>query len=230
MASVFTARNRLCKLARHILPPECAFFASYADGHWAVYICAMPLTPDRTALVPALPNHAGLANVPGLRKLWLLEARYVLGLTDPRTVPLGTTSGWQLPPNGLQLAEDVAVVSLAFPSGRGDYDQKQSSTAQGDEYQQQLTLAVPKDHPQTAQAMRLMTGRRWVAVYQDANGLCRVVGTPRQPLRFQVQMKPNGYALTWTCRTPQPAPHLLDADLFSQVADFSYGFTYDFFS
>lgn len=184
----------------------------------------------RTVAIPALPPIAGQANVPGLRKLWLIEARYVLGLTDPRRVPGGAAPGWLLPPGGLQLAEGTPIVSFAFPSGRGDYDQKQTSTVQGDEYQHQLTLSVPKDHPVTAQAFRLMTGRRWVAVYQDANGLVRVVGTPRQPLRFQVGMRPTGYTLTWVCRTPQPAPHLLDADLFSMAADFTYGFSYEFFS
>ena len=183
---------------------------------------------DRTPAIPALPNQGGLANVPGLRRLWLIETRHVLALTDPRTVPLGTTFGWMLPANGLQLAENALVVALAFPAGRGDYEQKQAETVHGPEYQHLISLAVPKDDPIRANMFRLMTGRRWIGVYQDANGLRRVVGTIRQPLRFSVQMRTTGYALAWVSRTAGPAPLINDPNLFDERAEFSYAFTYEF--
>ena len=187
---------------------------------------------DRINLIPPLPNMGGQANVPGLRRLWLIEARHVLGLVDPRTVAGAITSTWLLTPDGLQLSEDAVVQELKFPANRGDYEQKPLTTVQGIAYGQSIVLAVPRDNMTTALLVQRMTGRRWVAIYEDGNGQRKLIGTPKQPLSFLAQTKtsPNGYLFSWTTETKQPAYFFNDSDIFLTEADFSFGFSYDFYS
>ncbi|GAB3767697.1 hypothetical protein GCM10028818_00960 [Spirosoma horti] len=193
------------------------------------------MTPtDRTPAIPALPNQAGQANVPGLRKLWLIETRYVRELIDPRTQS-GALAGWNLNETGVQLHEDAVIQLLKFPSDRGDYKQSSAVSVQGVVYAQSIALRVPNDHPATALIVQRMTGRKFVAIIQDANGQRKLIGTPKQPLRFLAQhaASPNGYAFSWVCETRQPAYFFTDNGLLDTLgadADFSYGFSYDFFS
>lgn len=194
-----------------------------------------PMNPvDRTTVIPALPNQAGRTNVPGLRRLWLIEARHLLGVTDPRTMPGFSLSSWTLPATGLQLAEDAAIQAFKFPADRAGHEQKASVGVAGVTYEQTLTLTIPRDHPVTALAMQRMAGRKWVAIYEDGNGERKLVGTLKQPLRFGWQLKtaPNAYQLTWTGSTKQPAYFFDDEGLFTGLAsaDFSTGFSYDFFA
>ena len=192
---------------------------------------------NRTPAIPAIPKQSGLANVPGLRRLWLVEARHVLGVEDPRTVPGYVQTNWLLTPTALQLTEDAVLISLTFRAERGDYEQKPSVGVQGVSYQQALTLAVPKDHMQTTLFVQRMSGRKWIAIYEDANGLRKVVGTNKQPLRFTATLKanPNAWAFTWLGETRQPAAVFNDDGLFvasdlDYSTEFSFGFSYDFFS
>lgn len=189
---------------------------------------------DRTSTIPALPNQGGQANVSGLRRLWLIEARHLLGLTDPRTVPGFISANWLLSPTALQLTEDARIQAFKFAADRGDYQQKASVGVQGVLFEQALTLVVPKDHMTTALVVQRMTGRKWIAIYQDANGQRKVIGTPRQPLRFTADLKasPNGYLFSWTTATRQPAYFFNDDGLLlgQTDADFSSGFSYDFYS
>jgi hypothetical protein len=192
---------------------------------------------DRTTAIPALPNQGGQANVPGLRKLLLIETRHLLGLTDPRTVPGFLQENWLLTPTGLALAEDARPQLFRFPSDQGSYEQKAIVTVQGIAYSQSLLLTVAKDHPTTALIVQRMMGRRWVGVYEDANFLQKVIGTPKQPLRFSFSQKtnPNGFVFNWSTETRQPACFLTDNGLMvasdlDLSTEFSYGFTYDFFS
>ncbi len=170
--------------------------------------------------------------MPGLRQLWLIEARHLLGLTDPRTLPTDLT-GWTLPENGLQLSEDAQVINLRFLRDRSGYSQKATNSVHGIAYAQALVLEIPRDHAQTTLFVARMTGRKWVAVYQDGNGLYKLVGTPSQPLRFSAEFKaaPNGYMCSWTTDTRWPAYHLAEQPgRWLLDAEFSYGFSYDFYS
>lgn len=189
---------------------------------------------DRTTAIPALPNQAGRTNVPGLRRLWLIEARHLLGVTDPRTMPGFAPTGWTLPPLGLLLSDEGQIQEFRFPADRGSYTQKTTNGVAGTVFEHTLTLVIPRDHPTTALIVQRMSGRRWIAIYEDANGQPKVVGTPAQPLRFGSEQKttPNAYLFSWACSTRQPAYVLDDAGLIlgQQGADFSFGFSYDFFS
>lgn len=189
---------------------------------------------DRITVIPALSNQGGQANAPGLRRLWLIEVRYLLGMTDPRRVPGCIGTAWQLPPMGLQLSDSALIQEFRFPAERGIYIHKPTKTAAGVVYDHTLTLAVPRDHPTTALIVQRMTGREWVAIYEDANSQRKVIGRPKQPLRFlsDYTTTPNAYLFSWTGSTRQPAYFLNDDGLIlgQNGADFTFGFSYDFFS
>lgn len=192
---------------------------------------------NRIPAIPAILKQGGLANVPGLRRLWLVEARHVLAVDDPRKIPGFITSNWLLTPEGLQLSEDAVLNALNFPTDWADYEQKAVVGVQGVSYQQSLTLRLPHDHIQTTLAVQRMMGRKWILIYEDANGLRKVVGTTKQPLRFLATLKttPNAWLFSWVGETRQPAPLFNDKDLFqasdlNYTTEFSYGFNYDFFS
>lgn len=192
---------------------------------------------NRVPAIPAIPKQGGLANVPGLRRLWLIEARHTLGVDDPRRTPGFAQNGWLLTPGGLALTEDAVLNSLAFPADWGSYEQKGVNTVQGVSYQQSMTLVLPRDHIITTLAVQRMMGRKWILLYEDANGLRKVVGTKKQPLRFSATLKssPNNWVFAWVGETRLPAPVFNDNGLFvasdlDYSTEFSYGFSYDFFS
>ncbi len=192
---------------------------------------------DRTTAIPALPKQGGQANVPGLRRLWLIEARHLLGVIDPRTLPGFLTSNWLLSPTGLNLGEDATLIEFRFPPDRANHEQKAANSVQGVVYNQRIVLDVPRDHPTTALAVQRMSGRKFVAICLDANGLYKVIGTAKQPLRFIADFsgKPNNYTFAWGTSTKQPAYFFNDTGLFVDSdsdfsTEFSNGFSYDFFS
>ncbi|MCX6216379.1 hypothetical protein [Spirosoma sp.] len=174
------------------------------------------MTPiDRTPDIPALPNHGGQANVPGLRRLWLIEARHVLAVVDPRTVPGILDVGWHLPSQGLNLTEDAIIYDWRFRSRQGSYEEKTTITVQGIVYGQSIKLVVPKDAPETTLACYRMGRRKWLAIYHDSNGLVRLVGTPNQPLRFDQQLTigANERVLTFTGESKLPSLYITEADV-----------------
>lgn len=179
---------------------------------------------DRTTEIPALPNQGGQANVPGLRRLWLVEARHVVNFFDPRQVPGALYAGWVLPEGGLGLSDDALIHDWRFPTKRGTYEEKTVTSVQGIQYDQSIKLVLPKDARETTFALMQMSGRKWLAIYTDGNGLIRLVGTPKQPLRFghSLTIGQNDRVLQWTCSTKLPSIYLNDADALALSAFLAY--------
>lgn len=191
------------------------------------------MTPvDRIPALPALPKLAGQANVPGLRKLWLIEARHVLGVTDPRTVP-GNLTGWTLPVGGLQLSEEAQIIALTCRAALATYTQRSVTSPQGIAYAQSISLTLPRDNAAASLFVARMVGRKWVIICEDANGLPKLVGTNDQPLRAETAFgtNPNSHNLNWSVTTRRPATVFTEFDLLSITdAEFSFGFSTDFLS
>jgi hypothetical protein len=173
--------------------------------------------------------------VAGLRRLWLIETRHLLGFIEPRTLGGFIASNWLLAPFSLQLGEDTRIVSVKFPASRGSYNQKAQVGVQGVLYDQNLTFIVPRDHPTTTLFAQRVAGRRFVAIYEDANGLRKLIGTYKQPLRFSSELRtnPSAWSFSLSCQTKQPSYAWTDDGLLDTIgldADFSFGFDYDFAS
>ena len=185
---------------------------------------------NSTNNIPALSFTSVRSNLPGVRRLWLIDRREVVTVLDPRRLAT-LTDGWLLGPGGLQLAETATVHAWQFRAGQGTYTETAQTSAQGDSYRQLLVLTLPGDVPMTTLAVQRMAGREWVGVMEDVQGQRRILGTERQPLRFSSSLTaaPNR-TLTFLADTLLPAPFLNDKDIFSTDADFSYGFSYDFYS
>lgn len=100
-----------------------------------------------------------------------------------------------------------------LPDSAG-FEEPENFTEQGDFYKPSLQLVVSKDDPDLMEAIeRLRAVRQFVAVYRDANGQVKLVGTPQHPLRFAAGLETgkrpgerNGYPLSFTGQTPRPAP------------------------
>ena len=183
---------------------------------------------DRSPDLPVLSTISQKANVPGIRRLWLVDVRQVVALTDPRTLPDGLCAGLVLPEGGLELQDDAVLYEFRFPADAGGFTQKSVVTVQGVSYHQTLTLSVPKDHPQTALAFERMAGRRWIAIYTDGNDLQKLVGTIRQPLRVtsELAVGVNRYTLSWSTETRHPAWFLAETDSLLLTAYFSTAYEF----
>lgn len=188
----------------------------------------MTYPTDRIADLPELPTISQNTNVPGIRRLWLVDVRHVASLIDPRTLPDGLGGGLILPEGGLELIDDAVLYEFRFPADAGGYTQKSVVTPHGISYSQNLTLIVPKDHPQTALAFQRMVGRRWIAIYTDGNAQQKLVGTLQQPLRFtsELAVGVNRYALSWSTETRHPAWFLAETDSLLLTAYFSTAFDF----
>lgn len=169
---------------------------------------------DRTTTIPALSKQGGQTNLPGIRRLWLIESRHVAKWVDPRQVAGATCAGWVVAENGFNLCADAVIYDWRFSASKGDYQEKVVTTVQGVQYEQAIKLSLPRANPNTALALMRMTGRKWLAIYTDGNGLVRLVGTPKQPLRFahNLLIGRNEQQLAWQCSTRLPAIYLAEAD------------------
>lgn len=190
---------------------------------------------DLTSTIPALPSVGGQANVAGLRRLWLIETRHLLGFIEPRTLGGFISSNWLLAPLSLQLGEDTRIVSVKFPASRGSYNQKAIVGVQGVLYDQSLTFIAPRDHLTTTLFAQRVAGRKFVAIYEDANGLRKLIGTYKQPLRFTSELRtnPSAWSFSLSGQTKQPSFGWTDDGLLDTIgldADFSFALDYDFAS
>ena len=188
---------------------------------------------DSISTIPALPNVGSQANVAGLRRLWLIETRHLLGFIEPRTLGGFISSNWLLAPFSLQLGEDTRIVSVKFPASRGSYNQKATVGIQCVLYDQSLTFIAPRDNYTATLFAQRVAGRKFVAIYEDANGLRKLIGTPKQPLRFTSELRtnPSAWSFSLSCQTKQPSYAWTDDNLLDTIgldADFSFGFDTDF--
>jgi hypothetical protein len=140
----------------------------------------------------------------------------------------------------VELVDPANYADLFFPEKGAAFDEPQGVDEQGDFWTPKLQLLLPKDDPTAAEALRRLrlAGRRgFLLVYQDANGFTKLVGTPEYPLRLLDDFgtgngggATNAHQLTFSGRTPQPAPFYLHHDLqpVGGRGAFSAGFSFGF--
>lgn len=144
--------------------------------------------------------------------------------------------------NGLHVGELVLTdpdnfADLWFLDGSGQYQEPDEENEQGDRLQARLSITVPRDAPDVAVAIqRYRELRYFLALYQDANGLCKLVGSREWPLRFRGALStgqrtgdPNGYTLQFAAEQPAPAAfYHTFAGSASERRVFSAGFSFGF--
>lgn len=89
----------------------------------------------------------------------------------------------------LDLLDGANYLDIVFSPDSGGYDEALQETEHGDFQKQKLELWVPRDTPEVGYWMERLTGIRCVAIYQDSNGVAKLIGSKRQPLRFSHKLE-----------------------------------------
>lgn len=156
----------------------------------------------------SLPRPSGSANVPGLVRLRLLNLFDVAHVEPPAPGSQTLSPGSVVMVAG-RYPLDVPVVGM-----EATFSEEQSETAQGVLYRQAVAVVVPKDGPLHGSLMEPLMGGLWLALCQDANGTCRLVGRMEQPLRLamRVDVGRNARTLTLATETCHPALYAAGVD------------------
>jgi len=104
----------------------------------------------------------------------------------------------------LELVDGSNYLDIVFAPDAGGYEEQHQETEHGDFLKQSLSLWVPRDTPDAGHWMDRLTGIRCLALYMDSNGVCKLIGSKRQPLRFSHKLETgqgasgkNGHQLTF---------------------------------
>ena len=109
----------------------------------------------------------------------LLPISQVLNFTPPA----GFAGQAEL--GAVELTDGAEWIAIPILYRSGTYSQQMAQTANGPEFQQNLSFVLPKDRPELAEWFNRHRRREWLAVIQDRNEYWRVVGTPAQPLTIE---------------------------------------------
>ena len=83
----------------------------------------------------------------------------------------------------LGLKDAFQYLDVWFSSA--EYSEPEKDDDQGAYFQPKLALSVPQDDPDLAASLAILRKYRYfVALYKDANGLTKLVGSPETPLRL----------------------------------------------
>lgn len=174
----------------------------------------------------------GGSNASGLLRLKVVDTFDVLAFFDPkkfRDIALNM-DGPILPSGAIVLKPGTNFQEIAFPASTATFSETLASDANGEVWNGQINVTVPKDSPTAAYAIQKLTGRRLIAVILDANGYTRLVGSPKTPLSTGLTSitEQNTIVLsTTTLGRSYFLPGYEDAMIFGQ-ADFSVDFSLDF--
>ena len=159
-----------------------------------------------------------------------------------RVWPVGNVVSYPAEPGAnlttpLPLLSPTNYADVYFLDGTGSFDEQHNESAQGDFYKVKLQVLVPHDTPDVAEAVQRLTGGKYLAAYQDGNGLTKLVGTKEWPLRFAADLETgkkatdrNGYPLTFSAEIPTRAPFYLaqEVGIIPTRRAWSAGFNFGF--
>ncbi len=117
----------------------------------------------------------GKSNASGLRKFRLI------GVSDVKEIN-PKLSSWSIPTGGIVLL-NPKVVDMKF-EGVAFYNEDLVPSEQGDAWQTVVELNVPKDFANRTLSLNSMRGKTFIGLSTDRNGVTKVLGTVRQPLRI----------------------------------------------
>lgn len=134
------------------------------------------------------------ANVGGLNLLRIIPAFNVLSIPEAVAHIVETD---------VTLENGQNFLDIFFTTG--GYSEGQQNTEHGEFFRQSLSVYVPKDAPDVAYFLQQLTGIRCIAIYQDGNGMAKLVGSLEAPLTFRSDLDiqdrgngQNGHKLTFT--------------------------------
>lgn len=128
----------------------------------------------------------------------------------------------------LKANADIVTIWVA-----AKYSEAQELTDAGQPWKWNLEFEIPKDRPELAELLDLLSNKNLVAIYADSNGLCRLVGNKSYPCQLLLGFatSPNNTALSISGvgleRALYLPSHLMDAALL-KVGAFSNDFSFAF--
>ncbi|RAJ92229.1 hypothetical protein LX87_05197 [Larkinella arboricola] len=178
----------------------------------------------------------GEMNAGGITRLRLMPAsRLMIELPDLIPTCPGLPDPYIDGRSIFQLEEGDFVDIDVIPK-YASYSENLQTNPNGEYYQTQLQLVLPKDRPAVTAWIHRKRGIRWIALFRDRNGFNRLAGTQSHPLRMEVQGGTgtgdgqNARTLTFSANTPFPALYvesLESQDLFANT-EFDFAFSFDF--
>lgn len=183
--------------------------------------------------LPQLPLQ-NTSNVAGLDLIRLIDVRDVAGLIPPELVYSGAAPG-VLPVGGLVPNADAVLIDMYFTAGEANYSEIIGQSIHGPSTKHQLTLPIPKDSPDYATVMRMLSKGRFIALAMDGNEVVRLIGLPEQPLKLKQASMTTAGRNAWVAEliteTLRPAYYLTgwtEAEIYGNPADYSFDFSLDF--
>ena len=178
---------------------------------------------------------AGVGNIPNLRRLRIVDADAVMEVYSPASfvhpvVTLPDTQQVEIMDIPLALDEakselyDVGF-DLWFVPGDGVFSQKRIAGI----YDTVLTIPISGDFALAADTEFKLGNRRWIGITEDNNGLPRLVGTKKQPLRFESGYDSGSRSRTFVFRAlTKHQAYYLQSSALETDAGFSKGFSLGF--
>lgn len=187
--------------------------------------------------IPALASPKGEVNVGGIMRLRIVPAALVQ-LIAPEQLPiLAGSSGHTLSSQHLIFNQGASLSDIDIMPNYCSFTDTLDKDPNGDIFRHLLQIIIPKVRLDVVAWVHKYRAVRFLAFFQDRNGLCRMAGTPEQPLQIGVQFEqPLGFGnnqtiMTFMAAVEQPAYFLTgieDADLiFDSPFSGSFGFSYD---
>lgn len=168
-----------------------------------------------------------VSNVPGIDLVRLIDINDVDWLMGPEEVWRGAEPGI-LPVGGFVPKLGETWVDFFFAPGTSSYTEALGNTVHGPSWKQKISMPIAYDSPRRAEAMRILSRGRWLALVMDANEVVRLVGTKSQPLKLLAAVKGNnGRNIELQCETFAQAYYLEGWEpdqIYGNPADFSFEF------
>lgn len=167
------------------------------------------------------------SNIPGLDLVRLIDVNDVESLMGAEEVWRGSNPG-VLPVGGFVPKLDETWVDFYFSPGSSTHTETFSKNVHGPSWKQQIVMPIAFDSHRRAEAMRILSNGRWLAMIMDGNEIVRLVGTKAQPLKLVGSVKgSSGRTIELACETYTQAYYLEGWDLdliYGNPADFSFEF------
>ena len=166
-----------------------------------------------------------LANAPYLRKVRLVDASWVQGIDTPVGDSLTIPDGCFLFKPGADF------IDIEFANKGASYTETLEPSPSGPTYIAELLVEVPRDSPSEGLSVSKLANRKFVALMRDANGVCKVAGTVKQPLLFAYTVSAadkNAWNFVFSSTQKQQAPYINGIDDTELYRYFSNEFSFLF--
>lgn len=177
----------------------------------------------------------GESNAAGISRLRLIPSDLLtVDLPDP--IHQFGLADLFIDSRSIYLNDDADFVDMELIPDYASYSEDPASNDNGALYNCNIQIVIPKDRRDVTAWIHRNREKRWIALIQDRNGNCRMVGTIDQPLSLSVKNTlgnktgRNSRSLALNATSIMPALYLDSVeskDLFGTY-EFDFSFSYDF--